>query len=39
MRLFGTRARDFLDRYLELVTIGLGLLLVGGFLVVGWLAK
>lgn len=39
MRLFGARARDFLDRYLELVTIGLGVLLVGGFLVVGWLAR
>jgi membrane protein YqaA with SNARE-associated domain len=39
MRLFGARARDFLDRYLELVTIMLGVLLVGGFVVVGWLAK
>lgn len=38
MRLFGRRARDFLDRYLELVTIVLGLLLVGGFLAIGWLA-
>jgi membrane protein YqaA with SNARE-associated domain len=37
MRIFGAKARDFLDRYLELVTIVLGLLLVGGFLVVGWL--
>jgi membrane protein YqaA with SNARE-associated domain len=39
MWLFGTRARDFLDRYLELVTILLGVLLVGGFLAVGWLAR
>jgi membrane protein YqaA with SNARE-associated domain len=39
MWLFGARARDFLDRYLELVTILLGVLLVGGFLAVGWLAR
>lgn len=37
MRLCGHRAKDFLERYLEVVTAVLGVLLVGGFLACRWL--
>jgi len=34
---FGAAAKRFLDRYLEVITIALGLAIVGGFLAVRWL--
>jgi membrane protein YqaA with SNARE-associated domain len=37
MRLCGRRARDFLDRYLEPLSLLLGVLLVGGFLAIRFL--
>jgi membrane protein YqaA with SNARE-associated domain len=37
MRFFGAHAKALLDRYLELATLALGVLLIGGFLVIRWL--
>ena len=34
---FGDKAKVFLDRWLEVITILLGLLLVGGFVALRWL--
>ena len=37
MRLFGEQARDFLNTYLEWITLAFGVLLIGGFIIAGWL--
>lgn len=37
MRLFGEQARDFLNTYLEWITLAFGVLIIGGFIIAGWL--
>ena len=39
MRIFGKQARDFLHAYLEWITLALGVLLIGGFFLAGWLMR